>query len=129
MPPLSEPVPSDWTVVEDDFHLVYAVNAPYIGATVKFAPNSTSDDGRMWLVVVRKGISKVDMARFATSMDAGKHIRLNFAEVHEVDAVRIEPLAKPSKKQKKGHLTVDGELLPYEAVQAEVLPSFIRIVR
>jgi hypothetical protein len=59
VPALSDPVPSDWTVIEDSFQLVYAVNTAYIGTEVKFAPNAWSDDGRMWLIIVKKGVSRL----------------------------------------------------------------------
>ena len=130
MPPLEQPIEasSDWVVMEDDFHLVYAVNASFIGATVKFAPEATTDDGRMWLIIIRKGVSRTGMARFGTSMDSGNHLSLSGVEVRQVDALRIEPLPNDNEKSSKpGHITVDGELLDYEALQAELLPSFIRV--
>lgn len=57
-PPISEPVPSDWVTVEDDFVMVYGVNAAYIGATLFVAPKARVNDGVIWLLVIKKGISR-----------------------------------------------------------------------
>ena len=61
--PLGEPVPEDWQVVVDDFLFMYAVNCAYIGTDARFAPDSSCDDGKMALVFVRKGMSRVDIVR------------------------------------------------------------------
>ena len=42
-------------------------------------------------------------------------------ELFPVSAYRLEPLCK------KGFITVDGETIDYETVQAEIVPSFARI--
>ena len=59
--PLNEPVPDDWVVIEDEFLFMYAVNCAYIGTDVLFAPKLSTDDGRIALVFMRKGVSRVDM--------------------------------------------------------------------
>ena len=59
--PLSEPVPDDWVVIEDEFLFMYAVNCAYIGTDVLFAPKLSTDDGRIALVFIRKGVSRVDI--------------------------------------------------------------------
>ena len=61
--PLGEPVPEDWAVVVDEFLFMYAVNCAYIGTDARFAPDSSCDDGKMALVFVRKGMSRVDIVR------------------------------------------------------------------
>ncbi len=43
-------------------------------------------------------------------------------EVFPVSAFRLEP------RTKRGNLTVDGEQLPYDSIQAQVMPEFVRIV-
>ena len=59
--PLSEPVPEDWVVIEDEFLFMYAVNCAYIGTDVMFAPKLSTDDGRIALVFARKGMSRLDI--------------------------------------------------------------------
>ena len=59
--PLSEPVPDDWVVIDGEFLFMYAVNCAYIGTDVLFAPNLSTDDGRIALVFIRKGVSRVDI--------------------------------------------------------------------
>lgn len=59
--PLCEPVPDDWVVIEDEFLFMYAVNCAYIGTDVMFAPNMSTDGGRIALVFIRKGMSRIDI--------------------------------------------------------------------
>ncbi len=48
-----------WATTEDDFVVVYAVNVAYIGGAVFLAPRAKKDDGLIWLLMVRKGISRM----------------------------------------------------------------------
>ena len=57
-PPVAEPVPSDWITEEGDFVMVYGVNAAYIGADLNVAPKARINDGVIWLLVIKKGISR-----------------------------------------------------------------------
>ena len=121
LPSFSEDVPADWTTVEDDFVTVYAINAPFIGSNIKIAPQCKIDDGLAWLLVIKKGISKANMLKFIASVEDGTHVEIEDIEVIPVTAYRVVP------KCDKGYLTVDGEVVPFEAFQAKVLPSFLRI--
>ena len=80
-------------------------------------------------------------------MENGSHLEIPGAEYHEVEAFRLEPAISSTNKV-KGHITVDGEVMRntrltkkeisikcfnfqvinYEAIQGEVLPSFIKII-
>ena len=55
------------------------------------------------------------------SLEKGEMAESSGVELFPVTAFRLEPLCK------KGHITVDGEVIDYETVQAEILPSFVRI--
>ena len=56
------------------------------------------------------------------NMESGAHIHSPIVETIPVRALRIEP-SSPG-----GYITVDGEVVPYGPVQAEVLPSGGRLL-
>ncbi len=89
------------------------------------------------------------------NFESGNHVNLPGVEMIPVRAFRLEPQATRAKGEKqnlcksllldesqkrpfplladgtpsrKGFLTVDGELVDYGPLQAEVLPSFVNIV-
>ncbi len=72
--PLCSPSPSSpcpgmdcercWaTTGEEDFVMVYAVNVAYISSSAVIAPRARSDDGLIWLLMVKKGISRGRMLK------------------------------------------------------------------
>lgn len=58
--------------MEDDFVLIYAVNASFIAADLYLAPKSRLADGVMWLMIIRKGISKASMFAALQALEQGK---------------------------------------------------------
>ncbi len=77
-----------------------------------------------------------------TNFETGRHVDLPGVELIPVKAFRLEPKVEKreeedgsndaGKKRKEksagGFMTVDGEQVEYGPIQAEVLPSFVRIV-
>uniref|UniRef100_T1JKM2 DAGKc domain-containing protein n=1 Tax=Strigamia maritima TaxID=126957 RepID=T1JKM2_STRMM len=122
LPPLNQPIPCTWMSLEDSFLLVYVVYQTHIGSEVFFAPSARLDDGIMWLLTVRKGVSRKQLLSFMLSLESGEHTRCPFVGMIPVRAVRIEPFTD------SGHMTVDGENVECGPMQAEVLPSLARIM-
>lgn len=117
LPPLDQPLPTrDWVTIEGDFVLVLAIYQSHLGADLLAAPHAQFDDGLIHLTFVRAGISRATLLRLFLAMERGTHLSLSSPYVSHVSAraFRLQPLSP------RGTLTVDGELVPYGPLQAQV---------
>ncbi|XP_027841893.1 sphingosine kinase 2-like isoform X1 [Aphis gossypii] len=121
LPPLSDPVPSDWVVVEDEFVMIHASYLSHISEDVILAPKSKLNDGVIWLLVIKNGISRTTFLQFLLGLSSGNHLAVPNVEMIPVRAFRLEPLSQGS------HLVVDGELLKHSPVQAEIMPGITNV--
>ena len=124
LPPLTEPVPSDWVTIEDDFVLFCASYQSHLGNDYVAHPDSRYDDGIMYLGFVRNsptGIRK-KLLSMMTKTEDGSHINVPGYEVVKVKAFRLEPLTAT------GTISVDGEMVDYGPIQAQVLPGMARVM-
>uniref|UniRef100_A0A6A7FZ42 Sphingosine kinase 2-like isoform X2 n=2 Tax=Hirondellea gigas TaxID=1518452 RepID=A0A6A7FZ42_9CRUS len=119
---LSQPVPDDWEVIKDEFIMVFASHQSHISSSVFFAPNATPDDGCMWLMILQGSMTRANVAKFLMSMDSGTHCTVPGAMMIPVTGVRIEP------HDPTGLMTVDGETIPFGAIEANIMPSHARIM-
>uniref|UniRef100_A0A8D3BXA8 YegS/DAGK C-terminal domain-containing protein n=2 Tax=Scophthalmus maximus TaxID=52904 RepID=A0A8D3BXA8_SCOMX len=125
LPPLDQPLPTrDWVTIEGDFVLVLALYQSHLGADLHAAPQARFDDGLIHLTFVRAGISRATLLRLFFAMERGTHHSVNSPYVSHVScrAFRLQPLST------RGTLTVDGELVPYGPLQAQVHPSMARLI-
>lgn len=117
LPPLDQPLPTrDWVTIEGDFVLVLALYQSHLGADLYAAPQARFDDGLIHLTFVRAGISRATLLRLFFAMERGTHHSVSSPYVSHVTckAFRLQPLSA------RGTLTVDGELVPYGPLQAQV---------
>lgn len=117
LPPLDQPLPTrDWVTIEGDFVLVLALYQSHLGADLHAAPQARFDDGLIHLTFVRAGISRATLLRLFFAMERGTHHSVSSPYVSHVTcrAFRLQPLST------RGTLTVDGELVPYGPLQAQV---------
>ncbi|KAM9782979.1 sphingosine kinase 2 [Neosynchiropus ocellatus] len=125
LPPLEQPLPTrDWVTIEGDFVLVLALYQSHLGADLHAAPQARFDDGLIHLTFVRAGISRATLLRLFFAMERGTHHTVSSPYVSHVAcrAFRLQPLSA------RGTLTVDGELVPYGPLQAQVHPSLARLI-
>ncbi|CAN9513647.1 unnamed protein product [Ophioblennius macclurei] len=125
LPPLDQPLPTrDWVTIEGDFVLVLALYQTHLGADLHAAPQARFDDGLIHLTFVRAGISRATLLRLFFAMERGTHHSVSSPYVSHVTcrAFRLQPLSA------RGTLTVDGELVPYGPLQAQVHPSLARLI-
>lgn len=125
LPPLDQPVPGDWVVVpEEDFILVLAMYQSHLAEDLLAAPDARLDDGTIHLMYVKAGISRTALLRLFLAMEKGAHLETNCQHlVHsKVRALRLEPTSP------EGIITVDGEVVEYGPVQAEVQRGRSRMI-
>ncbi|XP_072539492.1 sphingosine kinase 1-like [Salminus brasiliensis] len=123
--PLDQPVPAHWTVVKnEDFVLVLAVYQSHLAEDLIAAPASRLEDGVIHLIYVTAGISRAALLRLFLAMEKGTHLSTNCPHVVYVKAraLRLEPYSP------KGTITVDGELVEYGPVQAQIHRSLARLI-
>lgn len=123
--PLGQQLPNNWVVVpEEDFVLVLAMYQSHLAEDLMAAPGFSLDSGLIHLFYVRAGISRGALLKLFLAMEKGAHLAANCQHlVHtKVRAFRLEP------QSPKGIITVDGEVVEYGAVQAEVHRGLARLI-
>jgi sphingosine kinase len=117
MPALSDPVPSNWETMEDDFILFWASNVSHASMNNFQSPNSKLDDGVFQVFIIRSGVSKFRLFQIIIGLQAGTHVNIPGAEFIECVAYRLEPLSPGSYND------IDGEVVEGGPIQAKVSPS------
>uniref|UniRef100_A0A672NGC1 YegS/DAGK C-terminal domain-containing protein n=1 Tax=Sinocyclocheilus grahami TaxID=75366 RepID=A0A672NGC1_SINGR len=115
--PLEQPVPQDWTLVEEqEFVLVLAMFQSHLGEDLVAAPDARADDGLIHLFYVTAGISRTALLRLFWTMQSGTHLDWGCTHLvyRRARALRLEPLSEA------GVMTVDGERVEYGPLQAQV---------
>lgn len=123
--PLDQQLPNDWVVVpEEDFVLALAMYQSHLAEDLMAAPGFSLDSGLIHLFYVRAGISRGALLKLFLAMEKGAHLATNCQHlVHaKVRALRLEP------QSPKGIITVDGEVVEYGPVQAEVHRGLARLI-
>ncbi|XP_050334164.1 sphingosine kinase 1 [Bactrocera neohumeralis] len=124
-PTLNEPVPASWVVEEGEFVMVHAAYQTHLGSDCFFVPQAKFNDGIIYVVIIRSGISRSQLLNFLMGMSSGTHVPVTnneFVKMVPVTALRIEPY------DNEGILTVDGERIEFGPLQAELLPSMVRVM-
>jgi hypothetical protein len=119
MPALHDPVPADWTVVDDEFILFWASHVTHASVGFHHSPRSRVGDGSFQIMIVRRPMSRLQMVRILLSIDAGRHVGLRGVEFVRCTAFRLEPTGS--------HNVIDGEEVEPGPVQARVVPRSMRV--
>uniref|UniRef100_A0A1B0FA55 sphingosine kinase n=1 Tax=Glossina morsitans morsitans TaxID=37546 RepID=A0A1B0FA55_GLOMM len=122
---MHEPLPSTWIVEEGEFVMVHAACKTHLGSDCLFAPQSQLNDGLMYLVIIRSGITRPQLLNFLINMSTGTHVpteNSEFIKAFHVTAFRLEP------GQSQGIITVDGERIEFGALHATIFPKAVRIM-
>ncbi|XP_004535131.1 sphingosine kinase 1 [Ceratitis capitata] len=127
LPPLDQPVPTDnWHTEQGDYVMVHAAYTTHLSSDCFFAPESRLNDGIIYLVIIRAGVGRSQLAHFLLGMSSGTHLPKEpnkYIEIVPVRAFRIEP-----GSDKEGIMAVDGERVDYGPLQAEVMPGMINVM-
>ena len=123
LPALDEPVPESWVTKEDNFISLSTLMIPFIASDFygdRSLPVGSGSFRLLWVDgnnISRKGVYDV-MAQCENS----SHTELEPVHVVDVKAFRLEPLTDP------GTMTVDGEVMSYGNMQAQIHPGLCRIM-
>ncbi|CAB3247748.1 unnamed protein product [Arctia plantaginis] len=125
LPSLMSQLPSHWVQEEGEFVLVHVSYQPYIGEDFLFAPRSELSDGVIWMLIIKAGISRSQLLSFLLGVGQGAHVDMNseYIKMIPVSAFRIVP-----EEGSSGYLTVDGEVVEYGPIQAEIFPNIVNLL-
>ncbi|XP_047212201.1 sphingosine kinase 1-like [Girardinichthys multiradiatus] len=125
LPSLDQQVPENWTVVnEEDFVLVLAIYQSHLAEDLWTVPGAMADDGLIHLFYVTAGISRPALLRLFLAMEKGSHLACGCPHLvyEKVRALRLEPISQ------QGMITVDGEVVEYGPIQAQVHPGMAKLI-
>ncbi|XP_046574182.1 LOW QUALITY PROTEIN: sphingosine kinase 1-like [Haliotis rubra] len=122
LPPLDQPVPDNWVVIEDGFILVSALYQTHLGSKMLAAPQAHLSDGFMYLMFIRDGIPRNTLLSLFLSFGEGGHVDSPYVEIVKVLAFRLEPSST------NGNIMIDGERIDVTPLQCQVLPQISRIM-
>lgn len=127
LPGLDKPLSEDagWLVEEGKFIMMHAIYQSHLGVDCHFAPKAQLNDGKIFLVLIRGGISRPHLLSFLYNMSTGSHLpekNNEYIKVLQVRAFRLEP------HDDHGIITVDGEQIEFGPLQAEILPGISRVM-
>ncbi|KAJ8683243.1 hypothetical protein QAD02_019035 [Eretmocerus hayati] len=123
LPALTTKVPSSWVKVEGEFVMVYAAYQSHMSQDCHFAPRAKLNDGIIWLLIIKAGISRTGLLQFLLGLSTGAHLSCPGVEMIPVRAFRIEPV-----EDSEGLLTVDGEKVDYGPIQGEIFSSLASVM-
>ena len=122
LPPLSDPVPSNWKTIEGNFTGVTVLMAPFIAHGFMGDPNLTLGSGKLHINYSLDDMTRTGLMSILLSANTGSYLQRD--DVHSVksQAYRLEPLTST------GVITVDGEVIDYVPHQVQLHPQLIRIM-
>ncbi|EDO40058.1 predicted protein, partial [Nematostella vectensis] len=123
LPALEENLPSSWKSVEGKFILCSSVMMSHLGPDICAAPQSKFGDGILYVAYAEAGISKMQLLDMFMKMEDGSHIDCEEIVCVRACAFRLEP-----DLTQLGTIAIDGELIPYSAVQGQVHRGLGRVM-
>ena len=113
---------SGWKVIEDGFMLLTIINTRNASFDMLFAPDALPDDGSIYALVVRKGISRWKMIQIFLAFERGTHINFKEMEIYKIDAAEYLPADTDACAG------VSGEVLPSGKLTVNVEPRCLSFV-
>jgi len=121
LPPLWEPVPSSWKMMEEDFILFWACQQTHAATNTHPSPDSKLDDGIFRIMIIREPCPRLELAKIMIGLENASHVSSKNAEFIKCVAFRLEQISPGSYND------LDGEVIEAGPVQAHVMPSAMNI--
>ena len=120
---LSDPIPSDWQVIEDEVINIWACQTSHTSYNVFSSPSSTLADGLFYIIFIRSSCTRYNLLKFLLQLESGTHIHVDGVEIIPCVAFRIEPIREEGEINWRSFNDVDGEVVEHGPIQAVVNPS------
>ncbi|CEI98689.1 sphinganine kinase lcb4 [Rhizopus azygosporus] len=125
LPPLSEPVPSDWMVIKDNISMFLASKVPLLSRGMLSHPCALPNDGTLDLLLVRGSPGIKKQLDVFTKVEKGHHIHNDIVEYYKIKAFRLTPVLKPGQT---AYVAIDGEHAPCKPFQVQVHPRLCSVL-
>ncbi|KAH0366752.1 sphingoid long chain base kinase, partial [Aureobasidium melanogenum] len=113
-------VPSDWEKSsKPTLGNFYCGNMAYMSADTPFFAAALPSDNHMDMVDVDGTISRHKAIEMMTGVEQNKAFDMDIVNYRKVSAYRISPKLRAG--QKTGYISIDGEKVPFEPFQVEVV--------
>ena len=109
------PINEHWETIDDKFVLVWGCQAPFMAHDMKVVPQSKLGDNTIYLIMIREGVTRLDIINIFMKVSDGSHITSPYVEVVPVSAYRLYP-----DDVREGNITVDGESVEYRPMQVSI---------
>lgn len=123
LPPIAETkLPSNWKTIDGNFVLFAALMIPYVAHGFFGHPHVRIGSGYFSICYALDDIKRSELVSMFLTGETGEFV-VTSEKIRMVKArvFRLEPLTPT------GVITVDGEMIPYGPIQAEVHQNFIRV--
>ena len=120
LPEITEDVPDNWKTIEGDFLTVSPLMIPHLSSNFFGDPSMSIGTGKIRIMYVRR-MSRLGLLSMLTKAEKGTHLERPEVEIVDVKAFRLEP------QTEEGIMTVDGEVVKYGPMQAQVHQHLARV--
>ena len=120
LPELNEATPDHWKVIEGEFLAISPIMIPLLSSNFFGDPRMSIGTGRIRILYIQR-MSRFGMLGLLTSAEKGTHIERPDVHTIDVKAFRLEPYTE------EGIMTVDGEVVKYGPMQAQVHQHLARV--
>lgn len=112
---VQDELPKDWdTIPGESMGNFYAGNMAIMSKDTNFFPASLPNDGLMDVVTIDGTVSRVTSLKMMNELGTGGFFDMADVKIRKATAFRLVP------HEKEGYISIDGEEVPFEALQAEI---------
>ncbi len=107
--------------ITEDFILLWVLNPRWAAYNLKTAPYAEIADGKIDILIVKKGATKWQILQAFLLCATGQHISLDWVEYYQAEGLFLEPLTT------SGNLAIDGEKYDYLPIKLTIVQNLINI--
>ena len=122
LPDLSAPPPDSWKCIEGEFWCIIISLTSHMAQKMHSTPMAELGSGAFHIFCVPASVSRMELLGIMTKLETGQQANHPKVICLKGRAFRFEPVTFP------GHLTLDGEMIDYAAVQAEAVKGACRVL-
>jgi sphingosine kinase len=108
-------------VISEDFILLWVLNPRWAAYNLKTAPDAEISDGKIDVLILKKGVKKWQILQAFLLCSTGQHIFLDWVEYYQAEGLVLEPLTT------SGNLAIDGEKYDYLPIKLTIVQNLINI--
>lgn len=123
-------VPEKWKTFEGPLCCFIATNLAWIAPDFLVSPTAQINDGTIHLVWIPEG-NTTNLLSIMMNREDGSYLKNKAVQFCKVKAFILEPISRANHQvngSEKGILDIDGEVVPCDSVQVEILPGLASII-